>query len=116
MSHHLISVWLLSEDEELRLTHLVAQGRAESLKQVPDPLIVEEGDAAYFQLNPASQHPVLSVVKEYSGPGRDLRKLMLAGNGGLALAIVTFGMKKHISFRSYAVHMIHLKIMETFDE
>jgi DNA-directed RNA polymerase specialized sigma subunit len=41
---------------------------------------------------------------------------MLAGNGGLAIAIVTFGMKKHISFRSYAMHLIHLHIMETFNE
>ncbi|HLZ60051.1 MAG TPA: hypothetical protein VKR06_24140 [Ktedonosporobacter sp.] len=58
----------LSEEEELRLAHLVARGRAEQLKGVPDPLIIEEGEAAYFQLNPASQHLVLSVAKEYSGP------------------------------------------------
>jgi RNA polymerase sigma factor (sigma-70 family) len=73
----------LSEEEELRLAHLVARGRAEQLKEAPDPLIVEEGEAAYFQLNPASQHLVLSVAKEYSGLGRDLRHLCSQETGAL---------------------------------
>lgn len=105
----------LSEQEELRLAHLVACGRAEHEKEVPDPLIVEKGEEAFFQLNPASQHLVLSVAKEYSGLGIDIRVLIAEGNWGLSFAIVTFGMKKRISFRSYAAHIIHLQIMRAFE-
>lgn len=108
---------LLDEEEEQRLAYLIARGRAEQrraelLNEVPDSHLVEEGDAAYFQLIPASQHLVLSVAKEYFGPERDAREIMNAGNGGLSLAAITFGSKKQTSFRAYATHMIHLQIID----
>lgn len=110
----------LDEEEERQLAHLVARGRAEQrraelLKGTPDPHLVEEGNAAYFRLIPASQHLVLSVAKEYFGPERDAEEIINAGNGGLSLAAVTFGSKKQTPFRAYAIHTIHLQIMETLE-
>lgn len=103
----------LDEEEEQRLAHLIARGRLEQRRaKLPDPHLVEEGDVAYSQLLPASQHLVLSVAKEYLKPDRDMREIIDAGNGGLALAATTFGLKKHTSFRAYATHMIHLQIIE----
>jgi DNA-directed RNA polymerase sigma subunit (sigma70/sigma32) len=108
----------LDEAEEQRLAHLVARGRleqrrAELLKEMPDPHLVEEGDAAYFQLIPASQHLVLSVSKEYFRPERDATEIIDAANGGLSLAAISYGSKKQTMFRAYATHMIHLQIIET---
>jgi RNA polymerase sigma factor (sigma-70 family) len=58
----------LDEEEERRLAHLVARGRAEQrraelLKEAPDPHLVSEGNDAYFRLTRACQHLVLSVSK-----------------------------------------------------
>ena len=111
----------LSPEEELRLVHLVARGkaektRAERLKKAPDSRVVEEGEAAYFQLIYAGQHLVLSVAKEYFAPGRDWRRLINAGNMALTYAVSMFGMKTQVPFRSYAAHWIHLEMMETLDE
>jgi hypothetical protein len=110
----------LDEEEERRLAHLAARGRAEQrraelLKETPDPQLVSEGNDAYFRLISASQHLVLSVAKEYLLPGRDVRDLIDAGNMGLSLAAITFGLKKHTSFRTYALHQIHLQIIEALD-
>jgi RNA polymerase sigma factor (sigma-70 family) len=110
----------LDEVEERRLAHLVSRGRAEQrraelLKETPDPHIVEEGDAAYFQLIRMSQHLVLLVAKEYLSPERDLGDIINDGNGGLSLAAITFGSKKHTSFSAYAIHNIHLHIIEALD-
>jgi hypothetical protein len=110
----------LDEEEERQLAHLVARGRAEQrraelIKETPDPHLVEEGNAAYFRLIPASQHLVLSVAKEYFGPERDAEEIINAGNSGLSLAAVTFGTKKQTPFRAYAIHTIHLQIMETLE-
>lgn len=107
----------LDEEEERRLAHLVARGRseqrrAELLNETPNPQLIEEGEAAYFQLIPASQHLVLSVAKEYFGPERDTREIIDAGNAGLSLAVATFGLKKQTPFRPYAIHMIHLQIIK----
>lgn len=107
----------LDEEEERRLAHLVARGRseqrrAELLNETPNLHPVEEGEAAYFQLIPASQHLVLSVAKEYFGPERDTREIIDAGNAGLSLAVATFGLKKQTTFRAYAIHMIHLQIIK----
>ncbi|MBE3559939.1 MAG: sigma-70 family RNA polymerase sigma factor [Ktedonobacteraceae bacterium] len=106
----------LDEEEERRLAHLVARGRREQrraklLKESADAQLIEQGDAAYFELIPACQHLVLSVAKEYLGPGRDLREIVDAANAGLSLAAVTFGLKQRTSFRSYARHMMHLQII-----
>ncbi len=110
----------LDEEEERRLAHQVARGRseqrrAELLKETPDSRLIEEGYAAYFQLIPACQHLVLSVAKEYFGPERDPREIINAGNGGLSLAAETFGLKKQTSFRTYAIHRIHLQIIEALE-
>ena len=110
----------LDEEEERRLAHLVAHGRAEQrraelLKETPDPHLVSEGDDAYFRLIPASQNLVLSVAKEYFGPGRDAREIINAGNMGLSFAAATFGLKKQTPFRTYAIHMIHLQIIEALE-
>ncbi len=110
----------LDEEEERRLAHLVARGRAEQrraelLKETPDAHLVEEGNAAYFRLIKASQHLVLQVAKEYLSPERDMGTIINEGNGGLSLAAVTYGSKKHTSFRTYAIHRIHLQIIEALE-
>ncbi len=120
MEHRLAQYPQLDEEEERRLAHLVARGRseqrrAELLKDIPDPHQVSEGNAAYFQLIPASQHLVLFVAKEYFGPERDAREIINAGNGGLSLAAATFGMKRQTPFRAYAIHWIHLQIIEALE-
>jgi RNA polymerase sigma factor (sigma-70 family) len=107
----------LDEEEERRLAHLVARGRAEQrraelLKETPDAHLVEEGNAAYFRLIKASQHLVLLVAKEYLSPERDMGAIINEGNGGLSLAAATYGLKMHTSFSKYAIHQIHLQIME----
>jgi len=117
LEHRIAQYTQLDEEEEQRLAHLVARGRseqrrAELLKETPDPHLIEEGDTAYFQLIPASQHLVLSVAKEYFGPERDTRETIDAGNAGLSLAAVTFGLNKRTPFRTYAIHMIHLQIIK----
>jgi DNA-directed RNA polymerase, sigma subunit (sigma70/sigma32) len=106
----------LDEAEELRLAHLIARGkaeqrRAELLAERADAHLIEEGDAAYFQLIPACQHLVLAVAREYFGPGRNAREIIAAGNDGLSLAAISFGLKQQIPFRTYAVHMIHIQII-----
>ena len=106
----------LSEEEEQRLAHLVGRGRleqrrAELLHEAPDPQLVEEGDVAYSQLIPASRHLVLSVAKEYFGPERDMSEIVYAANGGLSLAAITYGLKQQTPFRAYAIHMIHLQLI-----
>jgi len=108
----------LSPEEERHLAHLAIQGekekkRAEYLNEGPDSRIVEEGKIAYFRLFMASQQLVLSVTKEYIVPGKDVGKLLEAGNRGLMYAIHKFGMKMQVPFRSYAAHWIHLEIMES---
>ena len=108
----------LSPEEEWQLAHLVIRGekekkRAECHSASPDKHIVEEGKIAYFRLFMASQQLVLSVAKEYASPGNDIGKLLEAGNRGLTYAIYKFGMKTQVPFRSYAVHWIHLEIMES---
>jgi len=120
MEHRIAQNPQLDEEEERRLAHLVARGRAEQrrgelLKETPDFRLVEEGDAAYFRLIPASEHLVLSVAKEYFRPQRDAREIINAGNEGLSLAAVTFGLKKQTPFRAYAIHMMHLQIMEALE-
>ncbi len=110
----------LDEEEERRLAHLVARGRAEQrraelLKETPDPHLIAQGNDAYFRLIPASQYLVLSVAKEYFGAGRDAREIINAGNGGLSLAAATFGLKKQTPFRTYAIHQIHLQIIEALE-
>jgi DNA-directed RNA polymerase sigma subunit (sigma70/sigma32) len=107
-----------SLEEELRLAHLVIRGekekrRAEYLHESPNDNILEEGKIAYFQLFMASQHLVFSVAKEYFTAGKDVRRLLEAGNRGLTYAIHKFGMKTHVPFRAYAAHWIHLEIMES---
>lgn len=111
----------LSSEEEQQLAHMIARGeaekvRAERLKETPDPHLVEEGDAAYFRLIYACQDLVLSVAKEYLGPGRDLRELINVGNMGLTFAVSKFGMKTQVPFRSYAVHWLHLEMIEALDQ
>ncbi len=108
----------LSLEEERQLASLVRRGekekkRAQYLNQNPDSSVVEEGKIAYFRLFMASQQLVLSAAKEYFTPGKDVRKLLEAGNRGLTYAIHKFGMKMEVSFRSYATHWIHLEIMES---
>jgi RNA polymerase sigma factor (sigma-70 family) len=110
----------LDEKEERRLAHLIAratleQRRAELLKETPDPHIIEEGEIAYSLLIPASQHLVLSVAKEYFEPERDAREIVAAGNGGLSVAAISFGLMKQTTFRSYAAHMIHLQIIQALE-
>ncbi|GCE25310.1 hypothetical protein KDA_07940 [Dictyobacter alpinus] len=119
LQEHLIKLHpALSPEEELQLAHLVTSSekekkRAEYFNQSLDNQVVEEGKIAYFRLFMASQHLVLSVAKEYFAPGKDLGKLLEAGNKGLTYAIHKFGMKKQVPFRSYAAHWIHLEIMES---
>ena len=120
IEHRIAQSPQLDEEEERRLAHLVARGRseqkrAELLKDPPDSHLVEEGDTAYFRLIPASQHLVLSVAKEYFGPERDAREIINAGNVGLSLAAATFGMKRQTPFRVYAIHWIHLQIIEALE-
>jgi RNA polymerase sigma factor (sigma-70 family) len=110
----------LDEEEERRFAHLIADGRleqrrAELLKETPDRSLIEAGDAAYFQLIPASQHLVLSVAKAYFGPERDAKEIIDAGNGGLSMAAISYGSKKQTTFRAYATHMIHLQIIEALE-
>lgn len=110
----------LDEEEERRLAHLVARGRLERrreelLKETPDIHLIEAGDAAYFQLIPASQHLVLSVAKEYFSSERDAREIIYAGNGGLSLAAITFGLKQQTPFHVYAIHMIHQQIINALE-
>jgi hypothetical protein len=118
--HRIAQYAQLDEEEERRLAHLVARGtseqrRAELLNTIPDPHLVEEGNAAYSQLIFANQHLVLSVAKEYFSPERDPREIMNAGTIGLSFAAILFGMKRHASFRSYAIHRIHLQIIESLE-
>ncbi len=120
MEQHIAQHPQLDEEEERQLAHLVARGRAERrraelLKEAPDPHLVSEGDEAYFRLVPASQHLVLSVAKDYLEAGRDAREIINAGNMGLSLAAATFGLKKQTPFRTYAIHMIHLQIIEALE-
>jgi RNA polymerase primary sigma factor len=120
MEHRIAQHPQLDEEEERRLAHLVARGKAEQrraglLKETPDPYQVSEGNAAYFRLILASQHLVLSVAKEYFGPERDTGEIINAGNGGLSLATATFGMKRQTPFRACAIHMIHLQIIEALE-
>ncbi len=108
----------LSSEEELHLAHMAVRGekekkRAEYSEENPDRHIIEEGKIAYYQLFIASQRLVLSIVKEYMTPGKDVGKLLEAGNKGLTYAIHKFGMKTQVPFRSYATHWIHLEIMES---
>ena len=108
----------LSPEEEWQLAHLVRRSekekkRAEYRNESPDNHIVEEGKRAYFRLFMASQQLVFSVAKEYVAPGRDMGKLLEVGNRGLTYAIYKFGMKTQVLFRSYAIHWIHLEIMES---
>ncbi|BCL83877.1 sigma-70 family RNA polymerase sigma factor [Ktedonobacteria bacterium brp13] len=108
----------LSPEEELQLAHLVIcsekeKKRAKCCNESPDSHVVEEGKIAYFRLFMASQQLVFSVVKEYAAPGKDVGKLLEAGNRGLTYAIYKFGMKTQVLFRSYAAHWIHLEIMES---
>lgn len=111
----------LSPEEERHLAHLTARSekekqRAQYLNENPDSRIVEEGKIAYFRLFMASQHLVLSITKEYVAPGKDMGKLLEAGNKGLMYAIHKFGMKVQVPFRAYAAHWIHLEIMESVIE
>jgi RNA polymerase sigma factor (sigma-70 family) len=108
----------LSPEEELQRAHMVTcsekeKRRAESCNESPDSDIVEEGKIAYFRLFMASQQLVLSAAKEYFAPGKDMGKLLEAGNRGLTYAIHKFGMKTQVPFRSYATHWIHLEIIES---
>lgn len=108
----------LSPEEELQLAHMVMRGerekkRAEYFKESPGSDVVEEGKIAYFRLFMASQQLVLSVAKEYFATGKDVGKLLEAGNRGLTYAIHKFGMKTQVPFRSYAAHWIHLEIIES---
>ncbi|GHO99739.1 hypothetical protein KSF_097870 [Reticulibacter mediterranei] len=110
----------LDEEEERRLAHLIARGRAEQrraelLKETPDPSLVSEGDRAYFQLIPTCQDLVLAVAREYLVPGRDMRDLIDAANMGISLAAITFGLKRNTPFRAYALHQIHLQIIESLE-
>lgn len=110
----------VSEEEERQLAHLVARSRAEQrraelLKETPDALLLSEGESAYDRLVKVSQHLVLTVAKDYFKPERDKREIIIAGNRGLSRAISTFGLKKQTSFRSYAMHMIHLQIIEILE-
>ena len=107
----------LDEEEEQRLAHLLARGREEQwraalFKETPDPHLIEECNVAYFLLLPGSQHLVLSVAKEYFGAERDPSEIINAGNMGLSFAASTFDLKKQIPFRAYAIHMMHLQIIE----
>ncbi len=107
----------LSPEEEMQLAHLVTcseqeKKRAEYGHKSLDSQIVEEGKLAYFRLFIASQQLVFSIATEYVTTGKDVRKLLEAGNKGLTYAIYKFGMKKQVPFRSYATHWIHLEIME----
>ncbi|GCE11810.1 RNA polymerase sigma factor [Tengunoibacter tsumagoiensis] len=119
LEEDLITLYLeLSLEEERQLASMVRRGekekkRAQSLREHPDSDVVEEGKIAYFRLFIASQHLVLSAAKEYFAPGKDVRKLLDAGNKGLMYAIHKFGIKTQVSFRSYATHWIHLEIMES---
>jgi RNA polymerase sigma factor (sigma-70 family) len=108
----------LSPEEELQSAHMVTcsekeKKRAEYCNESPDSHIVDEGKIAYFRLFMASQQLVLSVAKEYFAPGKNMGKLLEAGNRGLTYAIHTFGMKTQVPFRSYATHWIHLEIIES---
>jgi RNA polymerase sigma factor (sigma-70 family) len=108
----------LSPEEELQRAHIVTcsekeKRRAESRNENPDSYIVEEGKIAYFRLFMANQQLVLSVAREYFAPGKDIGKLLEAGNRGLTYAIHKFGMKTQVPFRSYATHWIHLEIIES---
>ena len=107
----------LSPQEELELAHIAARSerekkRAKSFNESPDSHVVEEGKIAYFRLFLANQQLVFSIAKEYFAPGKDVGKLLEAGNKGLTYAIHKFGMKTQVPFRSYAAHWIHLEIME----
>jgi DNA-directed RNA polymerase sigma subunit (sigma70/sigma32) len=108
----------LSLEEERQLASLVKRGekekkRAQYLHENPDSRVVEESKIAYFRLFITSQQLVLSAAKEYFAPGKDVRKLLEAGNRGLTYAIHKFGMKTQMPFRSYATHWIYLEIMES---
>jgi Clp amino terminal domain, pathogenicity island component len=108
---------VLSPQEELELAHIAAcsekeKKRAKSFNESPDNHVVEEGKIAYFRLFLANQQLVFSIAKEYFAPGKDVGKLLEAGNKGLTYAIHKFGMKTQVPFRSYAAHWIHLEIME----
>jgi len=108
----------LSPEEEQQLAHMVARGdtekwHAERLNEAPDRRLVEEGEAAHFRLIEASQQLVLSVAQEYFAPGRDWRELINAGNRGLLYAVHQYGLKTQVPFRAYAVHWIHLEIIES---
>lgn len=108
----------LSPEEELQLAHMVIRRekekkRAEYLNENPDSHVVEAGKIAYFRLFMANQQLVLSVAKEYFVPGKEVGKILEAGNRGLTYAIHKFGMKTQVPFRSYAAHWIHLEIIES---
>jgi ATP-dependent Clp protease ATP-binding subunit ClpA len=110
----------LSEEEEQRLAHLIARRevenrRAELLKETPNASLVEEGNNAYFQLISASYHLVLSVAKEYVGSERDIKELINSGSFGLSMAATQFGMKKQTPFHAFAIHLIHMQIMDALE-
>ena len=110
----------LSEEEERRLAHLVARGEAEKrranlLNETPNASLIEEGQNAYFQLIKACQPLVFSVAKAYIEPERDIQEILEAGNSGLSLAATHFGMKRQTPFHAYAVHCIHMKIMDALE-
>jgi hypothetical protein len=50
------------------------------LKEQPDPLLVSEGQSAYFRLIKLSQHFVLTAARDYFRDGRDKRAIIIAGN------------------------------------
>jgi hypothetical protein len=110
----------LSEEEERRLAHLVARGEAEKrrvhlLNETPNASLLEEGQNAYFQLIKACQPLVFSVAKAYIEPERDIQEILDAGNAGLSLAATHFGMKSQTPFHAYAVHCIHMEIMDALE-
>jgi len=110
----------LSEEEERRLAHMVARGEAEKrraklLKETPNASLMEEAQNAYFRLIKACQHLVFAVAKEYIEPERDMKEILDAGNSGLSIAATHFGMKRQTLFHAYAVHWIHMEIMDALE-
>ena len=82
-------------------------------KNEPDP----HADTPF---TPRSQR-ILEMAGEIAGkqgefgPERDAREIIDAGNAGLSLAAISFGLTKRTPFRIYATHMIHLQIINALE-